>query len=586
VSDATLRKDLWKIIGVICALSVLSIAAVLVLTEQALTTQSREILDQKENTVRALAGRLQLRFEDATKVLKVASESTEFEKVNNAASVSEYYNGIPIGVEEGKRKILRDLRENYGTFDTVHFMLPNGDIYILEPYDRQLILPRLNFADREYYQGATATGNPYASDVIISTASMHRVAPIAVPVQSSDGTLNGLIVGATDLGQLEEQLRKELNLSNNNRVIFVDGKGNAIEDVSEGESETYTTIESLTHLKSVQNVIAGQSGNLIEYTDGRETLAVYHPATINDRSWGVVLMQPTTDAYASINYLRNQVYVMLAIIVSIIAASGYFLLSFRTHSTLSKQLGKANVELIKKDKLKDEFLKIASHELRTPIQPIIGYAALGARGLLKGDEAWKVVHKEAQRLMRLANNIVDISMVQSGVITYNMEATHIAEVVRKAVESFKPMVQEKKLSLDLEVDDQSESIEINVDVARLKGVFGELLDNAIKFTEKGGIRVECITEADKLLIRFSDTGSSIPAALFPKIFDKFSSKSVDDPTIQGAGLGLYICKAIISAHGGTIVARNNTEGPGAVFEVSLPLQSRQEYAPKPTAAAN
>ena len=295
-------------------------------------------------------------------------------------------------------------------------------------------------------------------------------------------------------------------------------------------------------------------------------------------------MQPTADAYASINYLRNQVYVMLAIIVSIIAASGYFLVSFRTHSTLSKQLGKANAELIEKDKLKDEFLKIASHELRTPIEPIIGYAALGERGLLKGVEAWKVVHKEARRLMRLANNIVDISMVQSGVIRYNMEPTHIAEVVQKSVESFKPMAQEKKLSIELEVDNQFESIEINVDVARLKGVFGELLDNAIKFTDKGGIRVECITEKDKLLVRFSDTGSSIPAELLPKIFDRFSSKSVDDPTIQGAGLGLFISKAIVNAHGGTIVARNNTEVQGAVFEVMLPLPALQQKTVKNTAA--
>ena len=122
----------------------------------------------------------------------------------------------------------------------------------------------------------------------------------------------------------------------------------------------------------------------------------------------------------------------------------------------------------------------------------------------------------------------------------------------------------------MEVDEQFERIEINVDAARLKGVFGELLDNAIKFTEKGGIRVECIVESDSLIVRFSDTGSSIPAELFPKIFDRFSSKSVDDPTIQGAGLGLYICKAIITAHGGTIIARNNT-GAGAVFEVKLPL---------------
>ena len=581
--DSTMRKDVWRIISVICALSVLSVAAVLILTEEALSKQSTDILDQKMNTAGALAGKFELTFEDATKVLQVASKSDEFEKVNNAESVSEDFNGIPIGLEEGKRKILRDLRESYETFDTVHFMLPNGNIYLLEPYDIQLSLPRLNFADREYYQGTIATGKPYAADVIISS-SLHRVAQIAVPIYYSDGTLTGLLVGAADLEHLDEQLRKQVNLSRNIQVIYVDSKGNVIEDVREGKSETYTAIDSLTDLKSVQNVIAGHSGNLIENIDGVEMLSVYHPAVIGDREWGVVFMQPAADAYASINYLRNQSYAMLAIIVSLIAAAGYFLVSFRTHSLLSKHLGKANAELLDKNKLRDEFIKIASHELRSPIQPILGYASLGARGLLKGDAAWKAVHKDAQRLMRLANNIVDISMAQSGVLAYNMEKTNIVEVVRSTVDSFKPMAQEKELSLELNVDEQCEQIEIQADAVRLKRVFDELLENAFKFTEKGFIRVECRTEPEKLLIRFTDTGTAIPPELLPKLFDMFSSRSATDPTIQGAGLGLFISKAIVTAHGGTIVARNNTEGPGAVFEVELPLPALKQKTVQNTAA--
>lgn len=584
MSDATLRKDLWKIIGVISALSVLSVAVVLILTEEALARQRRDILDQKMTTASALAGRFQLRIDDSTNVLQVAASSDEFLTVNNADRVSEEYKGIPIGLEEGKRNVARDVLQHYGSFETFAFALPNGDIYFVEPYDRQLSLPRLNFADREWYRGPIETGMPYAADALISTATNHRVIPLAVPVYSADRSLTGMIVGAMDLELLEQQLRKELNLSNNNRVIYVDDKGNAIEDISEKTSDTFTAIESLAHLQSVKNVIAGQSGYLIEDVDSVKTLTIYRPAVIGGRDWGVVVMQPTTDAYSAIDYLRNQAYVMLAIIVLIIAAAGYFLVAFRTHSTLSKQLEKANSELIDKDKLKDEFLKIASHELRTPIQPILGYSSLGARGLIKDNEAWKVVHKEAQRLMKLANNILDISMAQSGVLAYSMEKTNIAEVVRSTVESFMPIAQEKKLSLELNVDEKFEKIEIDADVTRLKRVFGELLENAFKFTEKGGIRVDCMTEPEILLIRFSDTGTAIPDEILPKIFDMFSSKSVNDPTTQGAGLGLFICKAIITAHGGTIVARNYPDGPGAVFEVALPLYLLQEYAPRTKAA--
>jgi len=587
MSDATLKKDIWRIIGVICALSVLSVIVVLILTEAALARQAKDILEQKMNTASALASRFQLRIEDATKVLQVAAANDEFLAINDADKVSEDYKGIPIGLEERKRDVARDILELYGSFETIALALPNGDIYFVEPYDRQLSLPRLNYADREWYSGPIKTGQPYAADALVSTATNHRVIPIAVPVYSADdSSLTGIMVGAMDLELLEQQLRMELNLSNNNRVIYVDDRGNAIEDVSERTIDTFTAIESMAHLQSVKNVIAGQSGNLIEDVDGVKTLTIYRPMVIDGRDWGVLVMQPTADAYSAIDYLRNQAYVMLAIIVSIIGTSGYFLVSFRTHSTLSNQLAKANAELIEKDKLKDEFLKIASHELRTPIQPIIGYASLGARGLIKDNEAWKVVHREAQRLMKLANNIVDISMTQSGVLAYNMEKINVTEVVRSTIETFKPIAIEKKLSLELNVDETFEQIEIDADATRLKRVFDELLENSFKFTEKGGIRVDCKIETERLMIRFSDTGTAIPPELLPKIFDMFSSKSVNDPTTQGAGLGLFICKAIISAHGGTIVARNNLDGPGAVFEITLPLHSLREYVPQTRAAVS
>jgi signal transduction histidine kinase len=586
MSDASLKKDLWRIIGVISALSVLSVLVVLILTEEALARQKQEILEQKMTTANALASRFQLRVEDATKVLQIAAANDEFLTVNDADKVSEQYKGIPIDLEEGKRNLARDVLEQYGSFETVAFALPNGDIYFVEPYERQLSLPRLNFADREWYTGPIETGEPYAADALISTATNHRVIPIGIPVYSASGSLSGIMVGALDLELLEQQLREELNLSHNNRVIYVDDKGNAIEDVSEKTVDTFTAISSLAHLQSVKNVIAGQSGYLVEDVDTREVLTIYRPAVIDGRNWGVLVMQPTGDAYSAIDFLRNQSYVMLAIIITIMAAAGYLLVSFRTHSSLARELVKANNELIEKEKLKDEFLKIASHELRTPIQPILGYASLGVRGLIKDNEAWKVVHKEAQRLMKLSNNIVDISMVQSGILTYKMEKTRIIEVVQSAVESYRPSAQEKGISLELNVDDKFDNIEIDADASRLTHVFAELLENAVKFTDKGGIQVECRAETEKLVIRFSDTGTAISANFLPRIFDMFSSISVNDPTTQGAGLGLFISKAIMTAHGGTIVARNNIEGPGATFEVTLPINLLQEFVPKTRAAVS
>ncbi|MGI0013847.1 MAG: sensor histidine kinase [Nitrososphaera sp.] len=263
-------------------------------------------------------------------------------------------------------------------------------------------------------------------------------------------------------------------------------------------------------------------------------------------------------------------------------------MSARIHSTLARQLAKANSELIEKDKLKDEFLKLASHELRTPIQPILGYSSLGVRGLVEDELAWKIVHKEAQRLMKLANNIVDITTIQSGVIKYNMEKANIMEMIQSAVDSIKASAKEKNLSLELIVDEKCQEIEIDADHSRLRRVFEELLENAVKFTATGSIRVECKIDSERkeLLTRVIDTGTSIPRDILPRIFDIFASKSASDPTVQGAGLGLFICKAIVMAHGGTITAQNNSNGVGALFEVRFPINYLQEYDPRANAAVS
>jgi len=575
LSDSTLRKDIWSIIGVITAMSLISVIVVLIVTEQAISKQTEDILEQKAVTANVLASRFQLRIADATSALEIAARSEEFASADSLDAVSEQYKGLPIGYEEEKRKIAKDVLEEYDSFETFAFALPNGDIYFVEPHDRQLSLPRLNYADRDWHRMPIATGQPFAADALISTATDHRVIPIGIPVYA-DESLVGVVVGAMDLENLESQLRSELNLSDNNRVVYVDDKGNAIEDLSSTSSDTYTSIASLAHLQSVKKVIGGEAGHLIESIDSNDILTVYRPTTIDGRNWGVLVMQPVSDAFSTIEFLRNQAYTMLAILIGISAASGYFLISFRINSTLAKELAKANAILIEKERMKDDFLKLASHELRTPIQPILGYSSLGMRGLVNDDRAWHVVHKEAQRLMKLANNIVDITMIQSGMMSYEMTDIKIMDIVQSSVDGIRTAAEERHLTLDLSVDAKCQEIAVHVDASRLKRVFDEILENAIKFTSKGGIRVECkpSQESQEFLVRFSDTGTAIAPEMLPRIFDIFASKSVNDPTTQGAGLGLFICQAIVRAHQGTIVVQNISDGTGVVFEVRLPISSQ------------
>lgn len=553
--------------------------AITAITEQIIENQKQSIIDQKKITAGALANRFEHRLDDAAKVVEIAARSPEFSSLPYAHEPSTEFMGVAPQLEQDRKTIVRNILYEYENFETLAFVLPNGDIYFVEPYESQIALTRLNFADREWYQGTLETGETYTADVLMSAATSNRVIPISTPVYASDGSLSGMLVAAVNLGKLEQELVAELDLTNNNRVIYVDDNGNIIQDIRSSGMTNPDRLEFAGNIDAVSAVLDGESGYSFTTMDSEETLLVYHPIVIGVEEWGLVLAQPTEDAFKALDQFRSESYVLVIVLGAILGAAGYFLINFRKNSGITKQLTRANVELTQKDKLKDEFIKIASHELRTPIQPILGYSSLGVRGLVKDNSAWKVVYSEAQRLMRLSNNIIDISMVQSGVLAYNMQKTNIFDVIQSAIRSFKAAANEKGLSLDLMTDEKFKNVDIDGDGLRLKQVFDELLDNAIKFTQTGGVRVECQTMTDSLTIRVVDSGTAIPTEILPRLFELFSSKSVSDATAQGAGLGLFINKAIINAHGGTIVANNNTDGPGCTFELTFPMQPLREFSP-------
>ena len=235
-------------------------------------------------------------------------------------------------------------------------------------------------------------------------------------------------------------------------------------------------------------------------------------------------------------------------------------------------LKKANEELQHKDRLKDEFISIGSHELRSPIQPILGFADLAKRGLINQNEAWDGVINHALRLQKISQDILDVSRIESGELTYKMERVRLNDVVLDVVNGAKLNLN-SNLSIETNLD--KNDIEIEADKGRIIQTLENIINNAIKFTKKGKIKVEThiIKEENKIEIITSDTGSGIPANIISTIFDKFVTGSVGTENQHGSGLGLFISKAIITAHKGTISAYNNKEG-GATFKIVLPINKR------------
>ena len=239
---------------------------------------------------------------------------------------------------------------------------------------------------------------------------------------------------------------------------------------------------------------------------------------------------------------------------------------------LSYSFNSMTEKLKANDRMQREFLGIASHELRSPIQPILSYADLALKGDVPYEQAIEKIFTHALRLQNLANDILDVARIESGQLNCVMRRVSVNRVIKDALDSIRDNLRK---SVDLEVQLLENDVEIELDRDRIAQVLTNILGNAAKFTKEGKLKIETFRPSEDALIeiRITDTGGGIPEQILPRLFEKFATKDVGASAKHGTGLGLYISKAIINAHNGKISAFNNPEG-GATFVISLP--TRQE----------
>ena len=228
-------------------------------------------------------------------------------------------------------------------------------------------------------------------------------------------------------------------------------------------------------------------------------------------------------------------------------------------------------------KIQKEFITIAAHELRTPIQPILGLSEilLCKKGSIEQEkELLNVIIRNAKRLRKLTENILDVTKIESQSLTVNKQHCRLNDIIRNVLADHKKEEGDnKQRKIKLANFSNNDNIIVNADAERLTQVVSNLLTNAFKFTQKGEITVN-ITRDDtdqQVIVSVTDTGQGIDPEIMPRLFTKFATKS-----IVGTGLGLYISKRIIEAHGGKMWAENNSDGIGAIFSFTLPLITQQE----------
>ena len=260
----------------------------------------------------------------------------------------------------------------------------------------------------------------------------------------------------------------------------------------------------------------------------------------------------------------------------------------KKQNQLTKQLEKANEELKYRDQLKDEFIHVAAHELKTPIQPILGLCELlrdRKTDIVKDEEILDVIIRNSKRLMKLAEDILNVARIESGSFFLKKERFDIGELISEIMNDIKEKIVENKKNIKLFFElyngnnNNNNKIIVEADRNRLCQVISNILNNAIKFTDEGSITVIVETKkinnnnSNKVIVSIKDTGTGIDSEILPKLFTKFATTS---SIAGGTGLGLFISKSIIEMHGGSIWAFNNDEknkdDRGSTFTFSLPVK--------------
>ena len=238
------------------------------------------------------------------------------------------------------------------------------------------------------------------------------------------------------------------------------------------------------------------------------------------------------------------------------------------------RLKQAEAALVEADRRKDEFLALLSHELRNPLAPILTAAQIMQ---LRGDVATpyerEVIVRQAQHLVRLVDDLLDVSRLARGKVTLSKRPMELAAAVGKAVEATAPLLEQRRHRLNVSV--ASQGLSVDADEVRLTQVIGHLLTNAALYTDPDGrIDVTGVREGEEIVLRVRDNGAGIAPALLPRLFEMFVQDARgSDRTQGGLGLGLSLVRTLTALHGGSVSAHSDGVGQGSEFTLRLPASA-------------
>jgi signal transduction histidine kinase len=504
---------------------------------------------------------------------------------------------------ESSKELFSNAQETTSNITSSYFWLDkDGKLLWANAFENQTIYEQYAGGDRSfrpYFSEPQNTLRPYFSSLIESVDEVPRLY-IAHPIildtgqdannNNNSSVFNGVVASAIDLDQFGQVLQGQLSTKYGSTLGMVDRNGiilyssNATyigKDIFGDEFQPVIPLEIRDSFNSfLRDSLQGRTGSGDISIQGNTSTIAYQPVSFSGDNFAVVYIVVPHNIQGPVGSLIDQQRDFNLIIIGSIGAVavGIAFLILNWNRRLSgivksktAELEQANlslqqaVEQLKDhDRMQREFINVAAHELRTPTQAIIGYSDLFYLRPESREEAIKAIARNAERLELLTRDILDVTRIEGHRLDLNKEKFDISEVVASAIDDTRRRVDDSTIKFQYTLG----KIQVEADRMRISQVVSNLLGNAVKFTKQGTIYISTDNKDGQVVVSVKDTGPGIDSEIMPRLFTKFTSKSQ-----TGTGLGLFISKSIIEAHGGRIWAENNKDRKGATVTFRLPLET-------------
>ena len=356
-------------------------------------------------------------------------------------------------------------------------------------------------------------------------------------------------------------------------------------------TEKYGTSKNVKSITQVfRSAVSNPKAGTTDLTSGGKDLTLsYAPVVSNGIHYFTVILIFPHSLVSSLDDLvvQQRNFAIAAMLIIVLSSVGIFFVITYWNKGLrkvvyiqTKELQETTKKLTYHDKLQKEFIDIAAHEFRTPIQSVLGYSEMIHANLKNFDQYFDKIIRNARRLEKLTEDILDVSKIEGNVLQLSKSNFDLNHTIQQVIEDHQKEAAEKNVKIILNFK-KNVPTTIYADEARLQQVFNNLLSNALHFTDNGTVLITVYKaqvdtnvenkrqDEESFVIEIKDSGSGINVEMLPRLFEKFATRSG-----SGTGLGLYISKSIVDSHSGKIWAYNNKDGIGATFTFTLPVREK------------